>query len=186
MSSIGTWEFVLSLPWCFFWGVSMILPPSLVVWKKNMYIYIYPCCLMQNPPKPAGGAILGPERHLNGGLLPATGWFPISTKDCISSSSSPRTKNSPQHLALPPISYSQNYTFQIFLAKKKQRRWRHTYHITTWKPHNQGSPSRSVLAYTQALHKLNVETTALDKASVVGHEVPQRRISHGCHSWLLP
>lgn len=120
MSSIGTWEFVLSLPWCFFWGVSMILPPSLVVWKKNMYIYIYPCCLMQNPPKPAGGAILGPERHLNGGLLPATGWFPISTKDCISSSSSPRTKNSPNILLFLPL-VTPKITHSKFSLQKKNK-----------------------------------------------------------------
>lgn len=93
---------------------------------------------MQNPPKPAGGAILGPERHLNGGLLPATGWFPISTKDCISSSSSPRTKNSYQHLSLPPISYSQNYTFQMFLAKKTKEV--DTLITSQPSPHNQGSP----------------------------------------------
>lgn len=85
-----------------------------------IYIYLYPCCLMQNPPKPAGGAILGPERHLNGGLLPATGWFPISTKDCISSSSSPRTKNSPNILLFLPL-VTPKITHSKFSLQKKNK-----------------------------------------------------------------
>ena len=126
-------------PLVFFRGVSMILPP-LPRCLKYIYICIYIyihififisvlshlCKTHHNQQEGLFWNLFSrfradSERHLNGGLLPATGWFPISTNDWISSTTSPRTKNSPQHLALPPISYSQNYTFQIFLAKKKTK-----------------------------------------------------------------
>ena len=142
---------------------------------------------MQNPPKPAGGAILGPERHLNGGLLPATGWFPISTND--STTEYPQVVHQGQRtppnilLFLPLV--TPKITHSKLSLQKKTKEVDSTRHITTFTP-QPGITRHSVLAYTQAPHKLNVETTALDKASVVGHEVPQRRISHGCHGWLLP
>ena len=154
---MGTWEFVLSLPWCFSGVSPWFYPPSLVVWNIYIYVYIYisiylylyPCFHICAKPTTTSRRGYFGTCFLVLGQIRNGIWMEAYYLQLVGFPSRPTTeypqllhqgqRTPPNILLFLPL-VTPKITHSKFSLQKKNKGGRHTYHITTWKPQNQGSP----------------------------------------------